>query len=436
MGRSASEAPGNKLLNLNDLQSSAELQSPLGFFDDPQDRNYAALRILAFLQDQGPIASVNELRQIRVSRNQVKRTSGLSYYAELLKKSSEDGEKEATLPLLTPAQVRQLRPMLCVRTADYFHRLVLVYGAIFFLGFYALHAAWRVRRFQGDQLLLPAVHFLSGLGFLMMIRLRDPLRDALLFRDFAIGVGIGCILAFLASLPDYERSPLKRLAYVPLLLSFLVSLVLIVFGSGPGLSDAKVNLHIGPVQFQPVELIKLLLLFFLAGFFADRWEFLRQLRQAPRTLPGFLRRLEIPMLRYAAPLVIACHCLFLSRKRFGPGACDDTAFHHSLRHRAFPADRGSHRKRSPGFGSLDRLCFESPAYGIRSPFHVAVALGQFRQIRGRSSRSISLELFSRRSFRRWSVYGWCMLFSCTARSEFQPAAAALIRFSSGFQPPC
>ncbi|MBP1625031.1 MAG: penicillin-binding protein, transpeptidase, partial [Acidobacteria bacterium] len=56
---------------------------------------------------------------------------------------------------------------------------------------------------------------------------------------------------------------------------------------------------------QPVELIKLLLLFFLSAFFAERWEFLRQLRQAPGTLPGILRGLKIPALRYAAPLIIA-----------------------------------------------------------------------------------------------------------------------------------
>jgi hypothetical protein len=145
----------------------------------------------------------------------------------------DDPNNKGSLPLFTFAQIRQLRNQLCVRTPSGYNRLVLVYAAIFFLGFYALHAAWRIRGIGGDPLLLPAVHFLSGLGFLMMIRLRDPLRDALLLREFAIGVGIGCILAFLASLPDYERSPLRRLAYVPLLLSFCFPDA-DCFGSGPG----------------------------------------------------------------------------------------------------------------------------------------------------------------------------------------------------------
>jgi cell division protein FtsI/penicillin-binding protein 2/cell division protein FtsW (lipid II flippase) len=318
----ATGSAGVKPINLNGISSSAELQSLLDFYENSRDRTFAALRMMVFLQERERIDSVSELREIRVTQQETARLGRLSSFAERFKAAREEnGAETESLPLLTSAQMRQLRSQLCVRTKENYNRLVLVFAAVFFLGFYALHAAWRLRGFGGDQFLLPAVHFLSGMGFLMMIRLRDPLRDALLLRDFAIGVGMGCILAFLASLPDYEQSPLKRLAYVPLLLSFGLSLVLILFGSGPGFSDAKVNLRIGPVLFQPVELIKLLLLFFLAGFFADRWEFLRQLRQAPQTLPGILQRLKIPMLRYAVPMVIAV-CLailfFFLEKDLGP----------------------------------------------------------------------------------------------------------------------
>ncbi len=313
---------GGKPLNLNEISSSGQIQPLLNFYDNPRDRVFAALKILVFLQDSGRLNSVNDLREIRVTRREIKRTRGLSSFAERLSELSDNGQDDRiSVPLLTFAQLRQLRPQLCVRTPHDYRLLLFVYAAVFLLGFYALHTAWRVRGFGGDQLLLPAVFFLSGTGFLMMIRMRDPLRDALLLRDFAIGVGIGCVLALLASLPDYERSRLRRLAYVPLLLSFVLSLFLILFGSGPGLSDAKVNLRLGPVLFQPVELIKLLLLFFLAGFFADRWEFLRQLRQAPGTLPGILRGLRVPMLRYAMPVVIAvCVAIafFFLEKDLGP----------------------------------------------------------------------------------------------------------------------
>jgi cell division protein FtsW (lipid II flippase) len=312
---------GNKPLNLNEVRSPGELQPMLGFYDTPQDRNFAAQKIIVFLQDHSPIESVGALRTLHINRRDVEHAGGAKSFVERLGKTGEKGDADADVPLLTAAQMRLLRPSICVRTESAYTHIVLVYSAIFFLGFYVLHIIWRIRHFNGDRVLLPLVHFLSGLGYLMMIRLRDPLRESLLFQDFAIGVGIGCVLAFLASLPDYERSPLRRLAYVPLLGSFILSLALILFGSGPGLSDARINLQIGPIQFQPVELIKLLLIFFLASFFSDRWEFLRQLKQAPRTLPPFIRGLDIPMLRYAAPMVIAAGlaiAFFFLERDLGP----------------------------------------------------------------------------------------------------------------------
>jgi cell division protein FtsI/penicillin-binding protein 2/cell division protein FtsW (lipid II flippase) len=307
-------------LNLNEAHAPGDLVPLLQFFENPQDRDFAARRIVSFLQEKGTVQSVSDLRTIRVTRDQLTR-EGASIFRERLQKPGQGGTGELSVPLLTSAQFRQLRPLLSVRNEGDFRNLVWIYGAVFFLSFYVLHILWRTRRFAGDQLLVPAVHILSGFGFTMMIRLRDPLREALLFPDFATGVALGCILAFAFSLPDYECSPLKRLAYVPLLLSFVISLILILFGSGPGLSDAKINLRIGPVQFQPVELIKLLLLFFLAGFFADRWEFLRELRQSPRSLPKFLRGLHIPSMRYAFPMVIAVAiaiAFFFLEKDLGP----------------------------------------------------------------------------------------------------------------------
>ncbi|MGA2262175.1 MAG: FtsW/RodA/SpoVE family cell cycle protein [Acidobacteriota bacterium] len=312
-----------KLLNVNELRSPDELLPALGFLDDPEDRNFAARRILQFLRDREHIDSVGELHAIQVTSSEIGQTRGLSAFPARLKEMrQESGEAVPTaLPLLTQQQFQQLRPMLAVRSPHDFRRLVLIYVAVFVLAFLLLHAVWRFRSFAGDQLLLPPVLLLSGFGLLMMIRLRDPIREALLFPDFATGVAIGCILAFLASLPDYEHSTLRRLAYIPLLASFLLSLVLIFFGSGPGVSDARVNLRLGPILLQPVEFIKALLLLFLAGFFADRWEFLRELRAPTRTLPPLLRSLNLPRLRYAVPLVIAIGlaiAFFFLEKDLGP----------------------------------------------------------------------------------------------------------------------
>ena len=51
-----------------------------------------------------------------------------------------------------------------------------------------------MRGFPGDQTLLPAILLLTGIGLILMVSLRDPVRDSLLFVDFAQGVAAGCVL--------------------------------------------------------------------------------------------------------------------------------------------------------------------------------------------------------------------------------------------------
>lgn len=310
-----------KLLNLNQVRRPDELLVALALFDNPDDRNFAARLILQYLRDREQVGSVGELRSIQATPAQVSGTRNLTVFPKRLKEMRSEGGEVTSLSVLTAQQLQRLRPLVAVRTAREYRRLVLIYTAVFLLGFLLLHLAWRYRSFAGDQLLLPPIVILSSFGFLMMVRLRDPLRDALLFPDFAVGVALGCILAFLASLPAYEHSVLRRLAYVPLLASFFLSAVVILFGSGPGASDARINLRIGPVLVQPVELIKVLLILFLAGFFADRWEFLRELRAPMRSLPPMLRRFNLPRMRYAIPLVTAISlaiAFFFLEKDLGP----------------------------------------------------------------------------------------------------------------------
>ncbi len=86
---------------------------------------------------------------------------------------------------------------------------------------------------------------------------------------------------------------------MPLLGAIALCALLIVFGGGPGRSGAKVNL--GPVQ--PIEAIRLLLAFFLAGYFARRWELLSGVRSSAIRgvrLPGWL---NLPRGEYVLPVL-------------------------------------------------------------------------------------------------------------------------------------
>src|SRR5690606_16457170 len=138
----------------------------------------------------------------------------------------------------------------------------------------------------------------------------------LTFASFASTVILGSgVMAVLSQL-EYARL-FGRLSYIPLLGAVGLSLLLIVFGSGPGGSDAKVNL----LGFQPVEFVKILLVFFLAGYFARRWELLRVLKEKRPELSRLSRYVQIPRLEYLFPVLLAVALLlvfFFLQKDLGP----------------------------------------------------------------------------------------------------------------------
>lgn len=318
-----------QVANLNTVEESSQLVPLLKIFPDPDDRRFAAQQITKYVSGVDPetgephnLSYVGTLLRIRIKAAEVESAGGLDDFRrrlEVVRGEGSDGDdRELTIPLLTPDQFRRLKPSLVVRTPEQYNRQLGTYAVLFFISFFAVHFLWQLRRFPGDGMLLPAVAALAGLGFMLMASLRDPLRDTTIFAEFIQGVALGCLAMAILSFPDYERTLLRRLSFVPLLASFLLSIVLILFGSGPGQSDAKVNLEIGQFSFQPVEAIKLLLVLFLAGYFASHWEFLRELKEEGSAL---VRALDVPKIRYALPVVtgVALSLVFFFLQRdLGP----------------------------------------------------------------------------------------------------------------------
>lgn len=262
-------------LNLNAVSSADQLLPYLEVFPDREARAAAAEKTFAFLRKTQPLHNVGTLARLRL------------------------------LP------VSKLKPMLVVRTPANFRRQFFLWAALYFGGFYLVWAAWRIRRFPGDAAFLPALHLLTGVGLILMVSLRDPLRDTLEFRKFALGVLLGCLLLLLPLFRAFDYRRLADWIYTPLFAAFALFALLLRFGTGPGTSDNKVNL--GP--FQPVEVIKILVVLFLAGYFARNWERLRDLRQKG------LHRLGVPRLAHVLPVACAAAVaivLFFVLKDLGP----------------------------------------------------------------------------------------------------------------------
>jgi cell division protein FtsW (lipid II flippase)/cell division protein FtsI/penicillin-binding protein 2 len=277
------------LLNLNAVTSANQLLPYLALIPDPGQRAEAAEKLFDYIQRARPLPNVGALAHLRRSKTQ------------------------RLLPLV------RLKPLFIVRTPAEYTREYLIWIGLYFAGFYIVHLAWRWRRFRGDPAILPALHLLTGIGLTLAVSLRDPLRDTLEFSKFAWGVALGCALLLLPLLRAFRPRNFSKWVYTPLLAAFALFALLLRFGSGPTGSDSKVNL--GP--FQPVELIKILIVLFMAGYFAQKWEWLRELREK-RWLPRWLGWLNLPRFAQALPAMCAVACalsLFFLLKDLGPALC-------------------------------------------------------------------------------------------------------------------
>lgn len=329
---------GAQPLELNQRPDYQALLPYLQFLPDTEDRMFAARRIAGTVRHGRVLPNVGALANLRVTEQDLALDRHLRTFPERLsqaRKARQERERErsermnglarvweklrgapperpVSIPLLTGGQLAQLKPHLAVRTVADFRRSFYLWTALFFAGFFAVHFFWRWRGFAGDNTLFPAILLLAGAGLVLMLSMRDPIRDSLTFVDFAQGVLAGCAAMGLASVQDYRR--FARLSYVPLLAALLLALALGIFGTGPGLSDAKVNL----IFFQPTELIRILLVMFLAGYFAQNWDALRELRHGSGGLAAWL---NMPRLDYALPVmagVAAALLLFFWLSDFGP----------------------------------------------------------------------------------------------------------------------
>ena len=108
---------------------------------------------------------------------------------------------------MSQEQQQQQEPADEIRTPDEFRKELLISAGVFFGAFYFVAFIWSLARFGGDRAVLPALHLLSGIGLILMVSLRDPLRDTLEFHKFAVGVGLGCLLLALPALKAFDYMP-------------------------------------------------------------------------------------------------------------------------------------------------------------------------------------------------------------------------------------
>jgi len=191
---------------------------------------------------------------------------------------------------------------------------------VFFLSFFLLHIILTVKFPAADQLLLPVIMILTGLSFITLFSLQDPLRDRFLAKSsfiyFCIGIAGILVLQFINLKKFTTDSKFFRFFIFtdsrkaangwPWALGAIGLLILtILFGSGPEGSGVKVNLF----GFQPSEIVKYMVIVFLAGFFATNEKFIAEYSSWNKRLSFFMA---------AVVAIIATILLFLVLGDLGP----------------------------------------------------------------------------------------------------------------------
>ncbi len=225
-------------------------------------------------------------------------------------------------PLLDSRATRPVLSRFLMRSPQTVQLHFWIGAAIFGLVSLLLPAWMRARNRGGDPFLVPLSILLSGLGVAILFSVKDPLRDRTVYEHHLLGFLFSLLVMVLcARLAPQARARIRSYLYLWVIGAFLLVAALFVFGSGP--EGVKLNLF----HFQPVEIIKLFLTLFLAGYLADRADLIadtsaRRLSGGAYTKPGRRSGWSPPRMQDLGPIVvmyIVALTLFLVIKDMGPG---------------------------------------------------------------------------------------------------------------------
>ncbi len=152
-----------------------------------------------------------------------------------------------------------------------------------------------------DQVLLPAMGLLGGIGLLLMIRLPQVMvRQSFGGTTFGLAqtqlVWLVLALAITTILAIVVRSDSWLRLYKYTWAAAGIALLLATFVLGRDTNGATLDIHVGPFSGQPSELLKVILVVFLAGYLSEN----RPLLMEQYTAMG---RLRLPPLPYLIPMI-------------------------------------------------------------------------------------------------------------------------------------
>jgi cell division protein FtsW (lipid II flippase) len=172
--------------------------------------------------------------------------------------------------------------------------------------------AWRLPR--ADELIIPLVAVLAGLGLLLNARL-EPSYNALYGPDYYGNIAAkqstfvltGTLLLLFMALAPLDRMfiRLQRMSFMDwlknhrwiwIILGLALVAITLVAGEGPEGQDQRLWIDLGPFNLQPSEVLKVFLVIFLASYLDEH-------REVMSEVPFRIGRLRLPPLPYLLPMV-------------------------------------------------------------------------------------------------------------------------------------
>lgn len=325
----AEQIEKKSLVNLNAVREPKDVLPFLNFIESEAERLFIAKKIVEIVKTEKSLKSVSSLSASNLAvttRGEIEQNKDLEFLNEVISKLKKNdnqsliSDAEIKFNIIRPL-MNSFRPLATVRTPDEFNSSFYFWAITFFTAFFIIHLLWSIFGLTAEQILLPIVQMLCGLGFILMTTIHDPVRDSLFFAEFAKGglAGLGALLIIsftekiLTKFRLFGGNLMQIFAgngkWIPLGLAIVLSILLLTLGGGPG--GTKVNL--GPIQ--PSEIIKILVVFFFASYFAEQGGYLENLRSK------LFAQLKLPRLGDFLPVVLAVALVFgffFLQKDLGP----------------------------------------------------------------------------------------------------------------------
>lgn len=167
------------------------------------------------------------------------------------------------------------------------------YVAVNSLLFGGVHLANRILAPRATPILLPAACLIQGLGYVIILRLSP---DKAAAQAIWSAVAIGGYVVTLIVLRDYRK--IARYKYTWALVGVVALLLPLVPGIGREVNGSALWVGIGGLTFQPGEIAKIALVFFLVSYLGDKRELLT-------ISTGRIGPLPMPDPKHLLPILLA-----------------------------------------------------------------------------------------------------------------------------------